>query len=950
MKKLLFFLSLFFLVQSQNLFSQSSTYSISGLVLEESTKEKVGFASIRLLAAQDSTYVGGASTDANGVFKLSAKQGRYILHVSFLGFSDHYMNINVTKNAHLGNIFISEDDKVLDEVVVEAKAVEIMVKGDTIEYNADSYKVQESAVVEDLLKKMPGVEIDAEGTIKVNGQEVKKILVDGKEFFSDDPKVASKNLPAQMVDKLQVLDRLSDMAQMTGFDDGNEETVINLTIKKGMKEGAFGNALAGYGSEDRYEGNAMVNYMRDDTQVSALGGINNTNNAGMSDLASAMFSGGGGGPRGLRFGNNNGVTKAITGGFNFATEHSDKLKWGGDIRYGNNDNTSISESNEIYTSAKNPGTEISIASGQNKTQSFATNFRFEWTPDKDTKIVFTPRVQYNTNDRISFSDSETKYDAGALLEHMGNTSIQNYNSDGNGYKLNGNLDMSRKLSEKGRVISLGLQGGYSKSETEGFDYNHITYFDPNKADSIIDLNSFQDDRSYNWRVFASFVEPLGRNNFLELSYNISNSNSETDKLSYGNENLLDPDLNPLYSEVDTANTRFVKNDFINQNISLKFKAQRQRDNGHTYNYTLGVGLEPSSSQTDLREPNKEPIIMPRKNYLSFAPIGQFNYLWDRRNNLRIDYSGTTSEPTTLQLYDGVYSRNGLNTTSGNPNLKPSFTNRVRIRYRNFNPEQASFMALMANFSHISNDIVTTRVSNETTGGRDNSYGNVNGNMNGNVNLMFNRPLKNRNWSINSRSSVSYRIENSIVDLSKNKAKTLGLSQNAGIRFMATEIKSPLINNVDFSLRGNVSYNNQKNSINTQSNTHSINYGGSFLFLVDLPYDFSIESDINYSTNSGYSDGFQQKEWLWNASISKQVFRNKAGTIRFKIYDILKERSNFSRTYSSTSIRDVRTNAIPSYFMVHFVYKFQIFKGGAKIDDMGGGRRGPGGHGGPPPRF
>lgn len=946
MKKLLSVFVLLLMVQAQ-IFGQTSKFSVSGTVVDAIMKEKIEFASVRLLTPSDSVYVAGATSDRNGVFRVSAKEGRYIMQISFLGFLDQYKEVNLNRNMHIGEILLSENDAMLDEVVVEAKAVEIMVKGDTIEYNADSYKVQESAVVEDLLKRMPGVEVDADGKITVNGQEVKKILVDGKEFFSDDPKVASKNLPAKMVEKLQVLDRMSDMAQMTGFDDGNEETVINLTVKKGMKEGAFGNAMAGYGSEERYEGNAMLNYMRNNSQFTALGGINNTNNAGMSDLGSTMFSGGGrrGGRGGM--GSNNGVTKSISGGFNFATEHSDKLKWGGDIRYGNNNNETISTTNELFTSDKNPGSAISNSFSNNKTQSFATNFRFEWTPDEQTKIIFTPRVEYNTNDNYSSSESSTEYDAGAQLAGRNNETTQRYVANGKGYKLNGNLDMSRQLSDKGRVLSLGLRGGYNKSDDDGFDFNHIKYTDENKADSIIDLKFLQDDKSYNWRFFASYVEPLGKNNFLELSYNISNSNSTTDKLSYGNANVPNLDIDPIYQDVDTANTRYVRNDFINQNVSLKFRAQRQRANGHTYNYTLGIGLEPSSSQTDLREPDKAPIVMPRKNYLSFAPNGQFNYFWDRRNNIRITYDGQTSEPTTLQLYDGIYSRNGLDVTRGNPDLKPSFTNRVNLRYRNFNPEQASFMALMASFNHVSSAIVSTVTSDTITGGKDITYANVNGNMNGNVRFMFNKPFKNRNWSVNSMSFASYNIDNTLIDGGKNKAKTVSLQQNAGLRFMATEIKSPFINNVDLSLRGNIRFSDIKNSINKDRDQHTFNYGGSFLFTIDFPYDFTIESDINYSTNSGYSAGFDQKEWLWNASIAKQVFKNKAGTIRLKIYDILQERSNISRTYSATSIKDVTTNTIPSYFMVHFVYKFQFFKGGAKLDDMGGGRRGPGGGGHPP---
>lgn len=936
MRTLIIIVGLFSLFQIKT-FSQNNTaeqVKVSGQVIDKDTNEAVEFASVRLLSPKDSTYIAGGVADVNGVFSISAVPGKYIFKASLLGFTDFYKDINLNKNIHIEDIFLTEDAAKLDEVIVEAKAIEIMVRGDTIEYNADSYKVQESAVVEDLLKKMPGVEIDSDGKIKVNGQEVKKILVDGKEFFSDDPKVASKNLPAKMVEKLQVLDRKSDMALMTGFDDGNEETVINLTIKPGMKEGLFGSALAGYGSEDRYEGNAMVNYMRNSTQMSLLGGVNNTNNAGMGDLASAMFGDSGGrGPRGMSFGGQNGVTKTTSTGFNFATEYSDKFKWGGDVRYGSNKNTVTSESNKLFTSERNSGSEVSNAFGINRNQSFATNLRLEWTPDKMTKIIFTPRVEYNTNDRYSEEKTVTDYEPGALLAGKNNTSDLRYISEGSGYKLNGSLEMSRQLNDKGRVVTLGLKGGYSKSESEGYDYNKIVYADVTQLDSIIDLSFHQEDKSTNWSIQTSYVEPLGRNNFLELSYNISNNNSITDRNSWSNSNLNNPLLDPIYNVVDTANTRYVRNDFINQNVSLKFRAQRLRENGHTYNYTVGMGLEPSSSQTDLLNPDKPREIIPRKHFLSFAPMGQFNYMWDKRQNIRIDYKGSTTEPTTLQLYDGIYSRNGLNTTSGNPNLKPSYQSRLDVRYRKFNPEKASFMALSGRFTHTSNAIVTIQNANVETGGRDASYANVNGNMNGNLRFMMNQPLKNRNWSINSMSSASYQISNTLIDLDKNKAKTLSLQQNAGIRFQKSDIKFLLLNDIDMQLKGNIRYEDQGNSINKKNNYHTFNYGGAFDLTLYLPYDFSIESDINYSTNSGYSGGYQQKEWLWNASIAKQIFKDKSGTIRIKMYDILKERSNISRTYSADYVMDTRTNTIPSYFMVHFVYRFQIFKGGAKIDDM-----------------
>jgi len=315
MKKV-YFLLIFVLFTTMSMMAQAqSGGSITGKLIDKETEEPVAQANVRILKQADSTFVSGKASDNTGAFAIPVSNGAYIVHISYIGYNDVYRNVEVSSSrpqARLGNVILTTDNILLSETVVTAKAAEITVKGDTLEYNADSYKVTESAVVEDLLKKMPGVEIDSEGKITVNGKEIKKILVDGEEFFSDDPKVASKNLPAKMVDKLQVLERRTEQAQMTGFDDGEEENVINLTVRPGMKEGLFGNAFAGYGSKQRYEANAMLNYMKDKDQYTFLGGLNNTNNAGFSDLATTMFGGMGGGRGGRRgggmFGGSNGIS------------------------------------------------------------------------------------------------------------------------------------------------------------------------------------------------------------------------------------------------------------------------------------------------------------------------------------------------------------------------------------------------------------------------------------------------------------------------------------------------------------------------------------------------------------------------------------------------------------------------------------------------------------------
>lgn len=919
--------------------------SIGGKVVDKDSKRAVEFANVAILSPKDSTVVTGAIANDRGVFSIkAAENAEYILRITSLGYNNYYKNFNGSRPVNFGNIEVSENTFFLKDAVVTARANEIVVKGDTVEYNADSYKVQEDAVIEDLLKKMPGVEIGTDGKITVNGKEVTKIMVDGKEFFSDDPKIASKNLPAKMVEKLQVLDKKSDMAMLTGFDDGEEETVINLQVKPGMKQGVFGNGFVGGGNEDKYEGNVFVAATKNNTNITLLGGANNTNNAGASDLASSMFGNSGRG--GMNFGGNNGVTKSINGGLNIATEVKDKLKLSSDFRYTNTDNSVISRTEKSYTSLENPGIENSDARGKNRNNSFAANMRLEWTPDKMTKIIFRPRVEFNNNDRNQESSSETLYDDISALANLNNSSKQIYKSSGNGYKLNGDLDISRKLNENGRTITFGFSGSSNNSQSDGTNWNEINYI-KSLNDSIIDQKFDEETKNYGWRLTASYVEPIKKNLFAELSYRISGNSQETDKKTYYNGNLPDTSIPSEYNVVDTANTRYVKNEFVNQNISLKLRGMAEK-----YNWMIGVALEPSSSKTTIMMLDNPNLNIPNKNYLNFTPVAQFRYIPNKTTNLRVDYNAKTSEPTSLQLFDGIYSRDGLNTTSGNPNLRPSFTSNLNIHYRTSNPQKGSFMSVFARFNHVANAIVSTSKVNLNTGGKDTNYENVSGNMGGNIRFMMNTPLNSKKWSVSTMSFASYNINNTFIDSDRNKSKTLNLQESLGIQFKTGDV-------FDCMLRGNISYNNIKNSISTANNNSSFNYGGSYNFtfyvgdLLMKEFDtkiwkgFNIASDINYSTNSGFGAGFKQNEWLWNASVSKDIFTSGVGTgsIRFKIYDILKQKSNINRTYASTYIQDSMTNTIGSYFMVHFVYKFQIFGKGMKMEDMGrAGRPGP-----PPPR-
>ena len=916
-------------------FAQQSGVNVTGSVVEQGSDTPIEQATVRLLNVKDSAMVRGVVSARNGSFTLkNVKKGSYLLHITFIGYDPLYQPLQITgkKNpVNVGKLELSDGAIELGEAVVIGKAPEVTVRNDTVEYNADSYKVTEGSVLEDLLKKMPGVEVDSEGKITVNGKEVKKVMVDGKEFFSDDPKVASKNLPAKMIDKLQVLDKKSDMAQMTGFDDGEEETVINLTVKPGMKQGWFGNAYGGYGSKDRYEGNAMVNRFVNNDQITFMGGANNTNNMGFSDLASTMFSGmGGGGGRRGGFGAGSGITSSGNAGLNFSKEFKpDKLTLGGNTRYSHSDNDARSKSDrQNILPGDSSSYDNSEAMSRTKSDNFGVDFRLEWKPDTMTQLIFRPSFSFSHSMNDNFSDATTLDNERDTV----NTNKSSNYSESNGYNLNASIDFSRKLNNKGRVFSATLSGGNSDSYSDGMNRSDIVYFNQTDAlkNSIIDQRSRYDNKGFNYRAYVSWVEPIGHNNFIQATYSISQRKQEALK------NVYNQDADGIYNVLDSAYSQSYRNNFISQRASLSFKSQRAK-----FNYTIGLNLDPSYSSSENFVGDTTLSKITRK-VVNLSPMAQFNYMFDKRTNLRIMYNGRTSQPSMTQLQPVADISDPTNITIGNPDLNPRYTNNVFIRFQQFTPEKQRAFMIMANGSYIINDIVSYTSYNQETGVKTTTYKNVNGNYSGNVRMMLNTPLKNKKFSINSMTMASFANSNGYINEEKNTNRNLILSERGGIDFRSSYL--------DLGVNGNIRYNATSNSLQKENNQNTFNYGAGGYTTIYLPLNFKIESDVNWSTNSGYGDGFKQNEVLWNASASKSFLKNNQGTLRFKIYDILQQRSNISRSVTASYIQDSEYNTLGSYFMVHFIYRFSIFKGGASASDVKTpGRSGRGrGPMGPPP--
>lgn len=894
-------------------FSQQKRVQIIGSVVEKGSNLPIEQATVRLLNSKDSTMIRGMVSDPKGKFSFNnVKRGNYLLNVSFVGYEPTIQTLSISGNpstVDVGEITLSDGAIALAEAVVIGKAAEVVVRNDTVEYNADSYKVTEGSVLEDLLKKMPGVEIDADGKIKVNGKEVKKVMVDGKEFFSDDPKVASKNLPAKMIDKLQVLDKKSDMAKLTGFDDDEEETVINLTVKRGMKQGWFGNAYGGYGNKDRYEGNMMINRFINNDQFTIMGGANNTNNMGFSDLSSSRFSGFGGGRRG-GLGAGSGITSSGNAGFNFSKEFSPKFVWGGNTQYSHRDNDAKSKSErENILPGDSSSYENEKAYSKTKSDNYSIDFRMEWKPDSLTQIIFKPRFSYshsrnqNENSAITFNHEKDTVNTNQSLNQ----------SESNGYNIDANLHFSRRLNAKGRVFSMKLSGGNNNSYSNGMDHSNVKYFNVLNKNNIIDQRSRYDNNGFNYQVYLSWVEPIGHNNFIQATYSVSQRKQEALK------NVFNKDKDGIYAVLDSAYSQSYRNNFISQRATISFKSERKR-----FNYTIGLNLDPSYTKSENFVGDTTLSTISRK-VINLSPRAQLKYRFRKTTNLRVIYQGKTSQPSMTQLQPVADITNPTHIKIGNPDLNPRYINNLVVQFQHFIPQKQQAFMVMANAGYIVNDIATFTSYNQKTGVKTTTYKNVDGNYNADVHVIVNTPLKNKKFSFNSFSMAIFTNRNGFINEAKNTNRNLILTERAGLDFRSSFI--------DLGVKGRIRYNATSNSFQKENNQNTFDYGFGGNTTIYLPLNFKIESDVNWSTNSGYGEGFKLNEVLWNASASKSFLKNNQGTLRFKIYDILQQRSNISRSVTASHIQDSEYNTLGSYFMIHFIYRFSIFKGGATQSDM-----------------
>ncbi|MGI6219654.1 MAG: TonB-dependent receptor [Bacteroidaceae bacterium] len=961
--------------------------SIEGSVVEGSnTSSAVEAASVRVLSLPDSSYIDGAATDSTGHFLVkNLPLGKYAVEVSMIGYETVYRDVQLVSGksaASLGKIMLGESDVLLQGVKITANAIQVSVVEDTIVYNANAYRVPEGSMLEDLIKKIPGAEISDDGTIKINGKEVKKFLVDGKEFFSDDPNVASKNLPANMVDKLKFYERQSDFARATGIDDGEEEVVIDLTVKKGMKDGWVGNIFGGYGSEDRYEGALSANRFLDDSFLSIVGNINNTNNQGYREMGDSGRGWGGG---------NGGVTASKHAQVGFAKDWGDKLKIGGDFGYRHSDtDTQTKRHSDTQFNDSTGESSDSRYSAVRKRSEFNFNFRIEWKPDSMTTLIFRPTFSTSKTDAYADNESSTdswerRFDYAQMMDTLNNSHVnQNISNSEDNYsnvQFGGRLNFIRRLNKRGRNFSINLNYTYQRSTSDDYSYSDLRYFQA--ADRNEEYNRYDDGVSKNHNLTAgfSYSEPLFKHSFLQFTYNFSYRKANSDRYGYeynylgdgtDPENWYDVDWGSLMP--DTTLSSCYENIYITHNVGLNMRHITEK-----YNLSYGFSIIPQHSETNnLFGPNMDRGKM-TQDVVNWSPNLRFRYRFTKQESLRINYRGRSSAPSIENLQDVISMTDPQNLRYGNPTLKPSFSHNVNIDYNKYDTETRRSFITFANFGLTQNSTANMTLYDRTTGARVTKIMNVNGNWNAGANFGFNTPLDQKNrFNINTFTrayySESVSLDNatlelediqqtlashgvqdvtkvsSVTDLTsdqinwfsapESKTRSLTLSQNLSGSFQNDWF--------EFRVNGSVSYNKVTNNTQTTNNRETFDYRAGASTNINLPWEIYVSTDCNYTHRHGYSAGLQNNMVMWNAQISKSFLKNNAATIRFKIYDILREQSNVSRSISAITITDTEYNTLGSYFMFNFVYKFNTLGGAAA---RRGNDRGPGGGMrpmGPPP--
>ena len=949
MSKLFLFLFAFLCLVTGNVQAQPDDRKpyISGNVTDADAKEPIMQATVQLFRAKDSTFVGGTVTDLRGNFSIEAPgHGIYRLKISSVGFQPIQREITLRRNQNqdLGMLQLSTESVMLKEAVVTGRAAQVIVRKDTLVYNPDAYRTPEGSPIEELIKRIPGAEVDEDGNITINGKQVKKILLDGKEFMLGDVETALKNLPVSIIQNMKFYDQQSDQARITGIEDGNKETVIDFTIKKGMNRGYMTNLDLAGGTEHRYASRGMASSFTDKTRIVLMGNLNNKEeNAG--------------------WWNRRGLNARKMAGTNLNYDDGEKLKADLSVRWnhrdGDNQNENASENFYSQTSRT-----FSNSHSKNLTRNDNRNgnMRLEWKPDTLTNLLMRANASMGKSDGITTSASATFTEdpylyvedplavldpasplTPYLVNHNNGASLS-YSENKNAWAM---LQLYRRLNPRGRNITLRVEGSMGNNKNRNTSNNEVHLLrmkDQYGADSTYFTARYNTTPSDNSGYVASisYSEPLWKGAHLQTSYELRYNQNKSDRQAYDfshqSPNIfsgIDPEyrewdawLSTVYGTLDNyfdrSLSRFSEYKNYTHNIRLTLRHWQEE-----YDYNVGFLVQPQHSNfiQDYRGVYVDTV----RNVTNLTPTFDFHYKFSDQQNIWVHYRGDTQQPDITQLLDITDDSNPLYITQGNPGLKPQFTNSLNVYYNNYISKYKRSIVVYGNYRHIRNSISNMVRYDEETGGSFSRPENINGNWNADGGFNFNTAIDSAaHFNIGTDSRVRYNnyvsyISQQKADAQKNTTRSVTLNErlNASYRNDWLEI----------TLDGNVNYQHSRNELQPSANlnTWRFSYGGQLM--LRLPADIELSTNLHENSRRGYNDpSSNTNELIWNGQVSKAFLKSKTLVVALNFYDLLRQQSNYERWVSATGRSDTRYNSINSYAMLHVRYRLNMF--GGKIDTEG----------------
>ena len=893
---------------------------VKGNLVDTSSRQSLASATVSVVHKTDSSLVSYTLSDENGSFEIkNIPVGDFLLFVSFTGFEVYSKPFSISATnrvADFGEIIMQQEFKTLTGVVVKESPVKI--NGDTISFKASAFNSKPDATLEDVLKKIPGVQVQKDGTVKAMGEQVQKIYVDGKEFFGNDPKMATKNLTADMVDQIQVFDDMSEQARFTKIDDGSRTKSINIKLKKDKKKGDFGRATAGVGTNSRYEGNFSMNHFRGDRRISLVGSANNTNklsytfNDYSSAQGSSQFSNGSGAtgsgminPAG---GAQGGISRPLSTGINFNDTWGPKIDFRGSYFF--SDNSNILEQNKFRRntfpgdSASETNTYSNIL---NSNKSHRINVRVEYAIDSANSLLYTSnfgkqRYDGSTLDSSStFSDGSNKY-----LAVRASTNKQD---ERDGFNYSGELLYRRKFKKVGRTFTMGWRNGMGDNESESISRSPITTYNADGSiATVINLNQkgFQENKSGGNTISASYTEPIDRNKLFEINYAYSGSNNISDRRTY--------DFNSgsgKYDLVNNQQTNYFDYNNTSSRAGFNFRHQLKK-----FNYQLGLGIQSSNLKNRSITPSTGKDTTVNQKFTNLFPTANIAYAITRSKSIRINYRGRTNPPSVSQLQNVPDISNPLLVKTGNPSLRQEFVNNVNINYNAFAFTSQRFFSASLNLTYTGNKIVNSIDSlNAVT--IIYKPENMDGSFTSSGMASLNFPIKRvKGLTVNLTNMMYLSRDASLVYKKKNFTTILQVNQSAGINYGQDKF--------DISVSSAFVFNTVTYNFEGGTNTNYFNHAWS----ADLTYRFKnrlfLLTDVDYYISSGRTVGYNQDVFLWNISLAKKFFQTNTAEVKFTIYDILKQNNGINRIIGENYFEDIRANVVPRFFMLTVSYNLNKF--------------------------